>query len=324
MRARAQYKAGPATWAQGALWAAALLAACPRLYCDTWESRRALFSYDPAQPLNAATTQTLTGQLNLEERIEFDSPHGGRVAGLLLRPRDVERPAVILFLHGLGGSKNDARLAAAFLGLEHLAVLGLDAALHGDRKQPGQAIFAGDLHTTRQAFIQTVVDYRRALDYLATREDVDGQRVGLIGVSMGALMGAVLAAVEPRIASVLLIVGGGDWAAIAATSTHPAALAVRQALTRPEVKALLDDLDPVHYVAHISPRPVWMLNGRQDPIIPAAAAEALFAAAEEPKRIIWYDGGHLPPPGEIGAVLSAWLAEAFPVRQPQPVAAPGR
>jgi len=66
----------------------------------------------------------------VEERIEFDSPKGGRVAGLLIRPRTGEA-VVILTLHGLGADKSFGRFFAALAGDGGYAVLSLDAALHG-------------------------------------------------------------------------------------------------------------------------------------------------------------------------------------------------
>ncbi|MEH6629163.1 MAG: dienelactone hydrolase family protein [Motiliproteus sp.] len=50
---------------------------------------------------------------------------------------------------------------------------------------------------------QTIVDYRRAIDYLATRGDIDTDRVGLIGYSMGGHMTFILGASEPRIKTIV-------------------------------------------------------------------------------------------------------------------------
>jgi fermentation-respiration switch protein FrsA (DUF1100 family) len=47
-----------------------------------------------------------------------------------------------------------------------------------------------------------------------------------------------------------------------------------------------------------------MVNTRQDDLVPRPAAEALFAAAAEPKSIEWYDGGHDSLPGQ--ALKSMW------------------
>jgi len=275
------------------------------------EELRALFEYDTSAPLNAVCVQTAETAQAVEERIELDSPGGGRVAGLLIRPRTVQRPPVILFLHGLGGSKNDTRLAAPLAVQHGYAVLGLDAAMHGDRRVEGQMIFSPDLVRTKVAFIQSIVDYRRALDYLATRQDVRADKVGLVGASMGAIMGTILTAVERRVAAALLLVGGGDWKKFIQASQHPAAASLLPILEIPQVAKELAALDPVTYAPYISPRPVWMVNGRQDEIVPPLAADALHQACREPKRVVWYDGGHLPPLPVLLQVVPQWMDEVL-------------
>jgi dienelactone hydrolase len=274
---------------------------------EEWEARRALFQYDKAQPLNATTTIEAEGARIVQERIEFDSPKGGRVAGLLVRPRGQNKPRVILFLHGLGGSKRDAQMVGAMLASKGYATLGLDAAGHGDRKQPEERFFDPQTGAGQSAVIQTVIDYRRAIDYLETREDVDAGGVAVLGASMGAMVGALVAAVDERVAAALLVVGGGGWAKLAASSQHPVAAHIRQRLEDPEFAKSLEQVDPANYVGHISPRPVWMVNGRDDKIVPPASAEALHQAAKEPKRVVWYEGGHIPDIPLVVRVISEWI-----------------
>jgi fermentation-respiration switch protein FrsA (DUF1100 family) len=50
-----------------------------------------------------------------------------------------------------------------------------------------------------------------------------------------------------------------------------------------------------------------MVNGRADRTIRPDQAERLFAAANEPKEIRWYDGGHYIPPAAIDGAMD-WLA----------------
>jgi fermentation-respiration switch protein FrsA (DUF1100 family) len=50
-----------------------------------------------------------------------------------------------------------------------------------------------------------------------------------------------------------------------------------------------------------------MVNGRADRTIRPDQAERLYAAANEPKEIRWYDGGHYIPPAVIDQTAD-WLA----------------
>ena len=54
----------------------------------------------------------------------------------------------------------------------------------------------------------------------------------------------------------------------------------------------LAPLDPVRYIGAASPRPVLLQFGRSDHYVPEAQANEFFAAAREPKKILWYDASH--------------------------------
>jgi fermentation-respiration switch protein FrsA (DUF1100 family) len=62
---------------------------------------------------------------------------------------------------------------------------------------------------------------------------------------------------------------------------------------KPVVRYFLGVADPIHYVAQISPRRVYFQNGEHDVLVPAAAGRALQEAAQEPKKITWYDSDHV-------------------------------
>jgi hypothetical protein len=51
-----------------------------------------------------------------------------------------------------------------------------------------------------------------------------------------------------------------------------------------------------------------MLNGRQDTTIKKPATDRLYAAAKEPKQILWYDCGHILTP-EAGTKAVIWVTE---------------
>jgi len=62
-------------------------------------------------------------------------------------------------------------------------------------------------------------------------------------------------------------------------------------------------LGPEQWVGRISPRPVIIINARQDPSFPASSIEALHKAANEPYEIIWTEGTHIMP-GRVEIVES--------------------
>ena len=67
-------------------------------------------------------------------------------------------------------------------------------------------------------------------------------------------------------------------------------------------------VDPLRAVGKLAGRPLLMVNGRLDRTIRPDQAERLFAAANEPKELRWYDGGHYIPPAMVGDAVG-WLVD---------------
>jgi fermentation-respiration switch protein FrsA (DUF1100 family) len=58
-------------------------------------------------------------------------------------------------------------------------------------------------------------------------------------------------------------------------------------------------------VGRFAPRPILFVNASRDERVPRAAAEALYAAAGEPKEMLWFDAAHDDLPGR--ALKAIWL-----------------
>ncbi|HIE53357.1 MAG TPA: alpha/beta fold hydrolase [Armatimonadetes bacterium] len=269
------------------------------------------YQYDRDLPLNAQVLEVRDQGTFSVEKISFVSTHHETVYGYLILPKERPGPvSCVLFLHGYGGSKEDGLMAGALLAATGRACLALDAQYHGDRKREGVDIYSPFLYRDRDALIQTVVDWRRGIDYLETRPEIDPQRIGLIGGSMGAILGAVLTAVEPRVKVPVLVVGGADWGLMAEKSQLEAGIRLREArpnLDFDELARILAPVDPLHFAAHISPRPLLLQNGRFDNIVPVEANQRLYEVAREPKHIDWYDAGHDLPLDQVVPRITAWL-----------------
>jgi dienelactone hydrolase len=123
-----------------------------------------------------------------------------------------------------------------------------------------------------------VADLSRTITALSGLPEIDGDRVAYAGFSLGGIVGALYCAEDPRPRAAALALAGGGFGP--------------------------DEVDPCHRVARIAPRPVLMVNARHDATVPAAATEKLFAAAQEPKRLEWYDTDHSTLPGR--ALKEMW------------------
>jgi cephalosporin-C deacetylase-like acetyl esterase len=276
----------------------------------------AAFAYDASLPLHAEVLGATRRPGSRLERIRFDGVDGERVPALLALPRSNDGPvACIVVGHGFGADKHWVEIFD-LLTRGGFGVFAIDARFHGERRD-GRALeaVATDASVLAEMLRATVVDLRRGIDYLATRLECDPARVGYLGASMGGFIGTLLAGVDERVKAPILMVSGADWRTMLASTI---ADAFRRNASPDELAAaarLLDPVDPIHWVGRIAPRPVLMIAGDADDVVPPASARALHDAAKEPKAVLWYHGGHaLPSRAEAQRVMltvAGWLATNF-------------
>jgi len=273
------------------------------------EGLSGFYVYDKSLPLNAAEELFRETETCDIYKVYFDSANGERVPGLLSVPKGPGKFPCIVFLHGYGGSKGDILPAAGQVAAEGYAIMAIDAEFHGERKEEGKALYSPNLEESRNGIIQTVIDLRRAVDYLETKLEIDSERIGYVGGSMGGILGAIFIGVEPRVKAAALLVAGGNMSLMIRESQHSAIPAIREYLSEHgisygDLQELLNPVDPINFIANFSPRPVVFHLGKYDRVVPAEAGEQLYEAAGEPKQVYWYDSGHDIP---LDLVLSRVL-----------------
>lgn len=130
--------------------------------------------------------------------------------------------------------------------------------------------------------------------YLTQRADVDTSRLTMVVTSFAVPFGVLAAAEDRRFGNVGLIYGAGDLGSVleANLSVEPRFL---RSVAAWLAHQLYGEFEPTRYIASIAPRPLIMVNGRDDPQMPVGAVRALYAAAREPKALIWLTTGHLLP-----------------------------
>ncbi len=234
---------------------------------------------------DAGTPANLPGVRH--QRFEYAS-RGDRVPGRLLLPPDGRGPfPLVLLQHGAGGSKDAPYLDAAAGPWVRAgaAVASIDFPLHGERSSAkltaeflrglAGAAPASPGDTFRTGLVrQAVVDLRRALDALEGHPALDCGRIAYAGFSMGGILGALFLGHDPRPRAAALALAGGG-------------------VGPPE-------LDPARAIGRFSPRPLLFVNAERDEVISREATLALYEAAGEPRRIVWFDTNHA---GLRGAAL---------------------
>ncbi|MEE8193416.1 MAG: dienelactone hydrolase family protein, partial [Gemmatimonadales bacterium] len=237
----------------------------------------------------------------IHETISFDAAYGGeRVLAHLFLPGNTPPPfqTVIYFPGGASRwttSSEDLESYYEFSMFLSFLVRNGRAVLYPvykgtfERGSPALMTLArgAESHAYTEYLIQTVKDFKRSVDYLETRPDIDSERLAFYGMSWGGWIGAIIPAVEERLGASILVAGGFGGRA------------------RPEAHEL-------NYVTRVE-TPTLMLNGRYDNIFALEEKVRpmfdLLGTPAEHKRLILYDTDHIPPRAEFIKETLAWLDE---------------
>jgi cephalosporin-C deacetylase-like acetyl esterase len=181
----------------------------PLVSNEVYQTIVQFFEYDRNIPLDARIVSKEAFQGANKEKIVFTGVNHSQVPALLIIPKDgKETHPVVLIVDGIEGFKDSwplGGLVTKSLLKSGFAVMICDAVYHGERTYengfesppwPYQYPYLG-----RQMIIQTAIEYRRALDYLSTRTDIDNSRIGMLGLSMGGMITFELTSIDSRIKS---------------------------------------------------------------------------------------------------------------------------
>jgi dienelactone hydrolase len=253
------------------------------------------------------------------EELEFATGQGERVRGFLTRPSHDRPVPAILCIHAHGfvyeigaGELLDGRpslqsppgTAFAMLGFAALMIDMPAFGVRADRSESARTKAA--LWRGRSLAGQMVGEQASALAWLASRDDVFADRIGVYGLSMGATLGYWLAAVEPRVAAVAHLCCYADFASLIETGAHDLHGIY---LTVP---GLLDIASNGEIAGRIAPRPQFIGIGDLDPLTPSAAVDlalsrtrAAYDRTGTGDRLLLHrepDSGHVETPAMRAAV----------------------
>jgi len=258
------------------------------------------------ESVSTLTELVLSSTSGLEGRALVRSPRGARTP----------LPAAVV----LGGIGRGRRIATV-PGLDAIAakavVVGLDYPLPARRRAWQGLQFVATLARVRPAAFDTIALLLLTLDYLESRPDVDRSRLFLIGGSLGGPIVTIAGAVDERPAAVVVLYGGGNVGALVAhtlqhETQHVPWPAWQARLAGRALATLLTPLEPTRYASAIAPRAFLMVNGAGDSLVPREHVEALYAAAREPKELLWVEGEHVQPTesellARLSGIVTSWL-----------------
>jgi dipeptidyl aminopeptidase/acylaminoacyl peptidase len=123
-------------------------------------------------------------------------------------------------------------------------------------------------------------DVRKVIDYAGENLDVDLERVGMMGVSMGAIITLLAATAEERLKAIVSVIGGANFQVLVRKSSLSkigleTKLVMKFAQSAGELIRKFDPINNAHLFRSI---PVLLLNGERDDLIPLECASSLYEA----------------------------------------------
>lgn len=236
----------------------------------------------------------------IREKVTFDAAYGGeRIMAYLFLPKNISPPyQTVIYFPGSASewqrSSENIESYYEFSMFLSFIVKNGRAVLYpiykgtferGDNSMATVIDFEMNSYQYTEIFIQEVKDFKRSLDYLETRLDIDRKKLAYYGISWGGWFGAIIPAVEERLKASVLLAGGffGN--------------------TRPEASQ-------INYVTRVKV-PTLMLNGKYDTIFPLETSIKpmfdLLGTAAEDKQLILYETDHVPPVNEFIKETLAWF-----------------
>jgi dienelactone hydrolase len=140
----------------------------------------------------------------------------------------------------------------------------------------------------------SIVDIRRILDWAETQPDIDPERVALVGFSVGAIIAAAAAQVDPRLSATVLVMGAANPAQVIAQAEGAAERNRELILERfgwtqesyqQELELAFGFLDPARMGGRVDPARVLIFDAAHDERMPQTTRDALWEAMGRPERI---------------------------------------
>jgi dipeptidyl aminopeptidase/acylaminoacyl peptidase len=225
------------------------------------------------------------------EKITFNSAYGKeRVIAYLFLPRHLSPPyQTLIYWHGLSAIYEKELLKTGWDWLFDFLLKSGRAVMFPVYKGTFERIDEREPvgrsgHQYTESLVKCVKDFKRSVDYLETRPDIDTGKLGYFGYSWGGMMGGIVPAVEDRLKVNILIVAG-LWG------------------------GALPEADEINYVSRVK-IPTLMLNGKYDCRFPlennVKPFFKLLGTPEKDKRLILYETDHYVLKSEMIKEVLKW------------------
>eukprot|EP00892_Ulva_mutabilis_P011860 jgi/Ulvmu1/9046/UM005_0139.1 len=262
--------------------------------------------------------------------------------------QEARRLPAVVWLHATGGSKVDMVPRMQSYAKKGFLAVAMDCRYHGERIDalsscPPRVQYEDALYKAwsnggeRPFLLDNVRDLSKLLDFLSAHSNVDPQRIGMAGVSLGGMHTWLCAVIDSRVAAAAPLIGVQhfQWALnndafhgrveslrhafkqiCNDCAKESADAAVVQNVWHRLLPGMLEDYDAPKSLPCIAPRPLMIVNGEHDPRCPIEGLKAVFAECQKAYKHWGCEGNlttHIEPGAhhEVTAAMDAVVEKFF-------------
>ena len=252
------------------------------------------FSYTPA-PVQLEVLNTETKKGIVTEELQYkgadleDVPK--KFSAYLMKPESLKNrvPTVILLPPTEGDYKLLLGFGKFFVERGYVTLI---IPRRGSFFNPERA----DIEYDRKLIKQTIIDIRRSIDWLQSQDYVDPDKIGILGVSLGAMLSTLATAADHRIKAAAFFLGSSELDQVLMKSTYNriikyqrnvfAKMEGTQSEKLDKIREALSDVEPKNYAKYIDPKRVLFLYGRFDAIVPRDISHKTICNLGGPKAYV--------------------------------------
>lgn len=240
-----------------------------------------LYRYDVHAPLHE-TDRVIPNQkipVVLHD-VSFSDGRGGTVRAYVCVPPGKGPFGGVVLVPGSGGRQVDFLIECVQLAAKGAVSLSMVTPfIRGVPPGPSATLPSARYYLAH--FEDNVVAIRRAFDVLVAQKDVDQNRLGLVGYSLGGALSSVVSGVDPRVKATFLV----------APPSHAHFIPPLSGRTAKRVYRILAPVDPKSYLPYARGK-VFVAMALHDELQKRSEQRAVIRAAGPGAEVQWFPTGH--------------------------------
>lgn len=238
--------------------------------------------------------------------------------GEYFQPQNSSNVPLAILIHGWGDrGLIPCKLLAPALASKGIACFILYLVFHSSRMP--QVIKSRLPYLTPDEWFEgyqvSVIEIRQIIDWASNRAEIDKDKLGVVGISLGGFVSSIAMGIDERIKAGVFLISGGNSQRIAWSTRHDA-IRKSHTCTKAECQNAYSyyaqylaevaergfdnvtplkrcfQTDPMTFAPYLRKRPILMINALWDEYIPKQATIDFWEACGKPD-ILWLPGTHL-------------------------------